>query len=78
MWLWNKKLRNKIRTTEMRLHVRRENRTRNEAVCEETDVSSSPVRNMGNRALRYCGHVERMRGGRVPKHEFYWSLQGGR
>jgi hypothetical protein len=39
---------------------------RNEAECEETDVSSSPGRNIGNRALRCCGHIEQMRGGRVP------------
>jgi hypothetical protein len=62
----------------MRLHVTRENRMRNETVCEEKDVTSSPVRNLGKRALRCCGHVEGMRVGRLSKHEFYWSPQGGR
>jgi hypothetical protein len=56
MWSLNQKFRNKIATTKfhylrMRLHVIRENRMRNKAVCEETDVASAPVRNLGNRAL---------------------------
>jgi hypothetical protein len=41
-------------------------------------LTSSVVRNLENRALRLCGHSERLREERIPKNKLHWSLRGRR
>jgi hypothetical protein len=58
--------------------ISRKDKIRNTVIKQKLNVTRSLLDDINTKQLKWCGHVQRMEAGRLPKKEMEWSPPGRR